>query len=98
MRIVGASMPVWSKASMWRREAAAHVGGYFWLPCPNCEQMFAGFEMSRNPHEVRGPDGKWVRDEDRLPNVCYKVPCEYCNGLSVVRVPRENTGPDEGKP
>ncbi len=24
----------------------AHLGGYFWLPCPNCGKMFGGHEAS----------------------------------------------------
>jgi hypothetical protein len=30
----------------WRRIARlrAHLRGYFWLPCPACGQMFAGYE------------------------------------------------------
>lgn len=26
------------------RRLRAEAGGYFWLPCPNCGRMFAGYE------------------------------------------------------
>ena len=26
------------------RQLRAFLTGYFWLPCPNCGRMFAGFE------------------------------------------------------
>ena len=33
----------------WLARFLAFVGGYFWLPCPLCNQMFAGFEVSHLP-------------------------------------------------
>ena len=32
---------------VWLRKRAAHVLGYFWLPCPMCGKMFAGYESGR---------------------------------------------------
>jgi hypothetical protein len=31
----------------WLREFAACLLGYFWLPCPLCGKMFAGFECGK---------------------------------------------------
>jgi hypothetical protein len=28
----------------------AWIGGYFWLPCPLCGQMFGGHEVIRGPY------------------------------------------------
>lgn len=30
----------------WLAFTLAKLGGYFWLPCPICDQPFAGFEAS----------------------------------------------------
>ena len=30
----------------WMRKLRANLGGYFWLPCPICGEMFGGFEAS----------------------------------------------------
>lgn len=32
------------RAPEWWRRWRARVRGYFWLPCPICGQMFAGYE------------------------------------------------------
>ena len=55
------------RSKFWRavRRLRAFLGGYFWLPCPACGEMFAGFEMARH-HLMISPDrGKCVcRDCD----------------------------------
>lgn len=32
------------RAPKWWRQFHAWVGGYFWLPCPQCGEMFGGHE------------------------------------------------------
>ena len=32
----------------WVAKCIAHLGGYFWLPCPICAEPFAGFEWGEN--------------------------------------------------
>jgi len=34
------------RATKFFRRLKAHVLGYFWLPCPICREMFAGYECS----------------------------------------------------
>ena len=34
------------RAPAWWRRLRALVQGYFWMPCPRCDEMFAGYEAS----------------------------------------------------
>lgn len=44
----------------WIHKQIALNLGYFWLPCPNCEQMFSGYEWTystrRSAHKTSIPD------------------------------------------
>ena len=31
----------------WLAHLLARLGGYFWLPCPNCGRNFSGFEIGK---------------------------------------------------
>lgn len=31
----------------------AHMGGFFWLPCPNCGRMFGGHEVGGQMYRNR---------------------------------------------
>ena len=39
----------------WLRRNIATAFGYFWLPCPMCGQMFAGFEIGRRSVPTEEP-------------------------------------------
>ena len=54
----------------------AWVGGYFWLPCPVCNEPFAGFEW-----------GESIMTGNRGRGVCAKKACcEEARRLSTYRV------------
>jgi hypothetical protein len=39
----------------WLAQFLAYVGGYFWLPCPVCGELFAGFEASNESVGMQPP-------------------------------------------
>jgi hypothetical protein len=52
----------------WLARLRACLGGWFWLPCPACGQMFAGYEAGRlvldgkiacPAHDPVWPEGPW---------------------------------------
>ena len=48
-------------------QAAACIGGYFWLPCPICKEPFAGFEWGSE---------SLMTSASRGIGVCSKPGCE----------------------
>jgi len=38
----------------WVHQTWAWVAGYFWLPCPECGEMFGGHETARDGASVDG--------------------------------------------
>lgn len=53
----------------WLNKIVANTFGYFWLPCPICDEPFAGFEwVSGHTIYRRGQYGK---------GVCYKPECSH---------------------
>lgn len=59
----------------WMRHIWAEVGGYFWLPCPICGQMFGGFEAAGTWHdgpgeEVYNEEGRWIGGWNTGVGVC----------------------------
>jgi len=61
----------------WMHRAWARIGGYFWLPCPECGRMFGG-------HEVRGPaySGPERISLDGKPR---KILCPICTPIAACR-------------
>jgi hypothetical protein len=51
----------------WAVKIVAASLSYFWLPCPNCGKMFAGFESGRGSGP---PDANW----------CHQMWCWRCDG------------------
>lgn len=52
----------------WFARLRAWIGGYFWLPCPVCDRMFAGFECTGH---LRTPIG----EPDQA--TCHRCPGEW---------------------
>ena len=52
----------------WMRKARANAGGYFWLPCPICGEMFGGFEW-KSGHSLMTSKSEGV-------GVCPKKKCK----------------------
>jgi len=50
----------------WFAHLLAHLGGYFWLPCPVCREPFAGFEWT---------SGTIMSTEISGTGVCSKPAC-----------------------
>ena len=51
------------------RKLRANLFGYFWMPCPICNEMFAGFEIGQG-HVLTG-DGK---------KMCCCKKCDFTAG------------------
>lgn len=61
------------RAPEWWRKCKAALGGWFWLPCPLCGQMFGGFEAGD-----RSVPGLHWDSEGRLVNVNW-ICCRRCS-------------------
>lgn len=59
------------RAPAWWRRFRAWLGGYFWLPCPRCGKMFAGYEK-------RGGNMWWT--ESRGAVTCPECPGNFGYG------------------
>lgn len=60
----------------WHRHLAkfrARVQGYFWLPCPRCGRMFAGFECGKG--SVEQVDGS------------HRIACKWCPPYTLFKRP-----------
>jgi len=55
----------------WFERLVAWAGGYFWLPCPVCGEMFGGHEIA---HVCTGA---LVSDDGHAHCVCPKPECSY---------------------
>jgi len=61
------------------RRYQARVGGYFWLPCPQCGEMFGGHECGSVHVQMRGSGRilcRWCAPRRKL----YRV-TQYCTGI-----------------
>jgi hypothetical protein len=46
----------WLRAARWANRVYAWLGGYFWLPCPQCGRMFGGHECGAGHVQREGKD------------------------------------------
>ena len=66
----------WRERPRWLHRIIAAVGGYFWLPCPSCGQMFGG-------HEWRPNSWIFVVDPDHPDGYTNMGICPVCTRAGV---------------
>lgn len=73
-RMAGLHVPMrqWPR---WIEKCRANMGGYFWLPCPVCGEMFSGREVSKMIDRGEHPGS--FKDGDRSKVCCPKHVEDY---------------------
>lgn len=64
----------------------AKLGGYFWIPCPICEQMFGGHESKAN-YSI--PRAQYTDNKLQISRYSGRLVCPDCGKSALIQIGSE---------